>query len=38
MLIKLFEDKSIFNFYKDCESLLTSKLLENDASLSKYVL
>ena len=36
MLIKLYEDKSISNFYKDCQSLLTSKLLENDTSLSKY--
>ena len=36
MLIKLYEDESIFNFYRDCESLLISKLLENDPSLSKY--
>ena len=27
---------NLFNFYKDCESLLISKLLENDISLSKY--
>ncbi len=36
LLIKLYEDNSIFKFYKECESLLLDKLVENDPKLGKY--